>query len=246
MSGNIGLSESQPFTVVHAMERPCEQPSFEISYELTRDDLVEAAFFLSKSSSYVKRQHRTVRLVIYGIALICLLLVASELLLQGAMPNLMLSLVVPLTLVCTVTYVLASPKQQRRQIAKLVDAQKNTIALSPTTIRLSAQGVELENSYVYHRLKWLAVCQVRQSDQYILLYLTQLSAEVIPKSAFDSTEAAEAFFAFAARHCSTEAECPKCHYDLRGNTSGVCPECGTPTRQPEARTAPPTQPPVHA
>ena len=30
-------------------------------------------------------------------------------------------------------------------------------------------------------------------------------------------------------------ECPRCRYDLTGNTSGVCPECGTPIEiKPEA------------
>jgi hypothetical protein len=29
--------------------------------------------------------------------------------------------------------------------------------------------------------------------------------------------------------------CRNCNYDLTGNTSGVCPECGTPLKLPEAR-----------
>jgi hypothetical protein len=29
------------------------------------------------------------------------------------------------------------------------------------------------------------------------------------------------------RRRSTQGRCPACHYDLTGNTSGVCPECGT-------------------
>ncbi len=28
----------------------------------------------------------------------------------------------------------------------------------------------------------------------------------------------------------TEGGCPNCHYDLTGNVSGVCPECGTPIK----------------
>jgi hypothetical protein len=30
-------------------------------------------------------------------------------------------------------------------------------------------------------------------------------------------------------------ECLKCRYDLTGNESGVCPECGTPITQPDAQ-----------
>jgi hypothetical protein len=34
------------------------------------------------------------------------------------------------------------------------------------------------------------------------------------------------------RHRHKAGHCPACEYDLTGNTSGVCPECGTPTDQP--------------
>lgn len=32
-----------------------------------------------------------------------------------------------------------------------------------------------------------------------------------------------------------EMECIQCHYDLTGNTSGVCPECGSPVSPPAPR-----------
>jgi len=32
-----------------------------------------------------------------------------------------------------------------------------------------------------------------------------------------------------ARKPKPPGHCPKCSYNLRGNVSGVCPECGTPT-----------------
>jgi hypothetical protein len=35
-----------------------------------------------------------------------------------------------------------------------------------------------------------------------------------------------------ARRPRPAAGCYRCHYDLRGNTSGVCPECGTPVAPP--------------
>ena len=44
------------------------------------------------------------------------------------------------------------------------------------------------------------------------------------------------FFAFVRaryrHHRHRSGHCPTCEYDLTGNTSGVCPECGTPTDQP--------------
>lgn len=37
--------------------------------------------------------------------------------------------------------------------------------------------------------------------------------------------------------------CSGCGYDLAGNTLGVCPECGTPTRAAQAKRAPNTRRP---
>lgn len=36
------------------------------------------------------------------------------------------------------------------------------------------------------------------------------------------------------RHPDSKGRCPSCNYDLTGNTSGVCPECGTPVPQSSA------------
>ncbi len=35
------------------------------------------------------------------------------------------------------------------------------------------------------------------------------------------------------RRRPTEGHCPNCHYNMTGNQSGKCPECGTPTPKPE-------------
>jgi hypothetical protein len=214
----------------------------EVHYQLTRDDLVEASFFLYWSSSYYQKQQRSIRYSIVIIATFCLLLAIFERVTTTDHSGWPWSIILFAGLISFYFLSFTARRQQHKQIEKHVDAQQNMIALSPTTLRMDKQGIELENAYVFHRLKWVAVCQIRETPDYILLYLSQLSAEIIPKRAFDSPDAAAAFYQFAAQHCSTAAHCPRCRYDLRGNTSGVCPECGTQTRVPTARAAPPTQP----
>jgi hypothetical protein len=43
--------------------------------------------------------------------------------------------------------------------------------------------------------------------------------------------------AIRARLALQPYECPACRYNLTGNTSGVCPECGTPVQQRSEATA---------
>ena len=38
----------------------------------------------------------------------------------------------------------------------------------------------------------------------------------------------------AGKHVADTATCPTCGYNLTGNTSGICPECGQPVPQSEA------------
>jgi hypothetical protein len=219
--------------------------TYEVHYQLTRDDLIEASVFLSQNSGFIQKQHRTIRMVILVIALLCLVIAAVQALTSSGGASWPWSVMFFAFFVAAFLFMSTTRRQQRKQSEKLVDAQKNIIALSPGVVHMDDEGIEFRSAYVLHLLKWLAITRVSRSPQHILVYLTQLSAEVIPVRAFASPEAAEAFYQFAIRHCSTQAECPRCHYDLRGNTSGICPECGTPTDAPTARNAPPTQPQLH-
>lgn len=45
------------------------------------------------------------------------------------------------------------------------------------------------------------------------------------------------FLALQSRRAPVFERCPRCRYDLRGNTTGVCPECGTRSAMSEAMPA---------
>ena len=51
----------------------------------------------------------------------------------------------------------------------------------------------------------------------------------LPLSAFAMFAVIDAVIAAASRKSVSCPECVKCRYNLTGNTSGVCPECGSAT-----------------
>jgi len=82
-----------------------------------------------------------------------------------------------------------------RQMLK--DERPGRGALGRHRVVLSDYGVTETTSVNETRTAWAGVDRVEQSPDYIFLYITPASAHIIPKRAFPSPEAADAFYRIA-------------------------------------------------
>jgi hypothetical protein len=95
------------------------------------------------------------------------------------------------------------------------------------TVNLKHSGLTFDSGSWYGTLAWKEVKQVVQTPQDIYVGVNDIGDLLsIPKRTFSSQREAEQFYAFARDHLSGGWTCAKCQYDLRGNQTGRCPECG--------------------
>lgn len=78
------------------------------------------------------------------------------------------------------------------------------------------------------RTKWPAIDKVDTTKDHLFVYVGTRSAFMIPKRAFPDEAAFKTFADTAFRYHQAAAPglCRKCGYDLTGNSTGRCSECG--------------------
>ncbi|HKQ49806.1 MAG TPA: YcxB family protein [Phycisphaerae bacterium] len=106
---------------------------------------------------------------------------------------------------------------------------KNRLLFSQQRLTISREGIEFTSPYGNSNFKWGAIEKVRRAGNYIFFYCL-ISAYVVPRRAFRTELDFQHFFEAAQRlhRTASPGNCRKCGYDLYGNESGACPECGTP------------------
>lgn len=192
-----------------------------VQYELTQDDLVAMWLYIQNKSSTVSKQSR--RVFFYLAVITGFILALSAINYQsGEFPF------GPIFITIFWTLFFLLRRSRRNQLKRHAGTSGMEEALSPTTMTLSPEGVILEDDFQHTRLKWLAITHVKSEKDYLFFYINPLSAHAVPKRAFTSEQDADAFYAYARRHCPQHSHCPKCNYSLRGNPGPQCPECGAP------------------
>lgn len=114
---------------------------------------------------------------------------------------------------------------------------KKMVAQGHTRNMLGRQVVSATATQLYHSgqfgtriLKWQSIWKTEETDLHILIYDSAETAIIIPKRAFNRSEAASEFVhqveSFRKAAPPYENACPKCGYDLSVATVAGCPECG--------------------
>ena len=75
-------------------------------------------------------------------------------------------------------------------------SKANRTFLCEHTISINEQGLTEETKYGNSETYWNAISSIVKTKTHILLYVTQLSAHIIPLRAFESAEEANEFYTF--------------------------------------------------
>jgi hypothetical protein len=180
-----------------APRHPRRRPSLDIDYENTANDLYAfqwRAVFESPRGRRLRRNGYVLWLV--ALALFALVPAINA---DGfhftRIGFVFLAVTVPVMLL--LQWVLERWLIRRFLRQMLKDERPGRGALGRHRVALSDYGVTETSAVNETRTAWAGVDRVEQSPEHIFIYITPASAHVIPKRAFPTPDAAEAFYQLA-------------------------------------------------
>lgn len=119
-------------------------------------------------------------------------------------------------------------KKRQSVFHKLIAEGQNRHLYGTRRLTISREGVREESEFTSSNVAWEAIERVHVTPTYVFIYVGNLGGYSIPMSAFESDDLRRRFVtALSAFHTAfARGLCKKCGYDLVGNVSGRCPECG--------------------
>ncbi len=135
-----------------------------------------------------------------------------------------------------------SPDRARKSGAQLIRSVGAFSLRQPHTITLSPTGLRFEGDGQVADMAWRHFEEVTLGDKFLVIVKHDATAHVIPRrvAGGDSSQqeltqlckqwikddGGGAAYAVAALLFERDLPCPKCQYNLRGQTRPLCPECG--------------------
>jgi hypothetical protein len=162
-----------------------EQGAMEIEYELTLDDLVAFNKYHYKHSRAYRRQWLRGWLLPAAIILLPWLALAGSTWSAGrsAMALWPLAIGAPL-------YLALYPLLVRRQFGRLVPAflkeGDNNTLLGKHRLAIGPNGLRTVNEHHESTVRWSGVERIAQDDDYLFVYVSAMSAYIVPRCAFSS------------------------------------------------------------
>lgn len=170
--------------------------SISVSYEFTKDDLVAFNHYHSRRSPTARRQFLRALLIFPSVWLVLWLVMVyfagkeDGEFLQAAFA--LKPLIIFLPIYCIV-FPLAHRRALRKAINGMVNEGANRRLFGKRTITASEIGITESSAHGTSTTNWSAVERIVSLDEVTYVYLTALSAEVIPLRAFESASEYDAF-----------------------------------------------------
>lgn len=212
------------------MEQPTSGTVIELHYTLDCDDIVAFNLHHLSTSATVRRTRRQALVWTPFWVLVLMFLVFRDELTTGSISQI-LSVFISISFVLSL-YLFLFPKYRhwhiQRYIRRAWSEGKNKSLVGKHTLKADEEALQMSSEYITARMSWKLVERVDVLDNYILLYISAFSAEIVPRSAFSTGSTMVEFLQLVGRRAGVPVKCPKCHYNLMGTQNGRCPECGYP------------------
>ena len=119
-------------------------------------------------------------------------------------------------------------KKRQEALRKYIEDGRNRQLHGTRRLTISETGVREETPFTMSRSAWQVIEKVVALRDHIYICVGNLTVYTIPRSAFKSEDHRQKFLdTVKVFHSAvSRGNCRKCGYDLLGNTSGRCPECG--------------------
>ena len=120
-------------------------------------------------------------------------------------------------------------KKRQETLRKSIEQGRNRQLHGTRRLTISESGVVEETPFTMSRSAWQVIERVVATRDHVYIWVGNLTVYTIPKGAFSSEEHRRKFLDTVKTFHSAVArgDCVNCGYDLLGNASGRCPECGT-------------------
>lgn len=203
-----------------------QDDSISIEYTLDENDVIALQDHYQKSSPERRRFNQFFLVVValtlaLGIAEVVLLWKGEEIAIDYG---------TWVVLFCVLfVYILGKHRSAAQSVKRVLSRGQNRDLFSPQRLTMSGEGIQTSSPYQNSRISWGAVEKVFKTDEHVFMFLSAMSALIVPRTAFPTDADFDHFFTIADGHqrAASPGNCRKCGYDLHGNQSGACPECGT-------------------
>ncbi|MCG8403591.1 MAG: YcxB family protein [Phycisphaerales bacterium] len=199
-----------------------------IEYELLMEDVIALNDHCAKASQTIRKGNRANLFWIIVLVLFAILLPVIMTLMNSG-ERLLPWWIWLVLLVILWTYSFVKMRRNKNKfLENLYDEVQCDSLLGHRTVEISPVDISEISKYRRTIIQWPAVHRVASTSNHLFAYLTPASAFVVPKRAFEDESLFRHFAdtAIAYHKAVSPGLCKKCGYNLTGNVSGRCPECG--------------------
>ncbi len=192
-----------------------QQSQAQVEFTLSEDDWLALNFWHSENSPALQIGRKSWRFGIPVFWFVCALAAAGWQVSQSdyawSLSDLpfFLVLLLPIALMA-VMWIAFYPRYEHARVRKVVKMMiregMNKTILTKHRITLSAQGIECVTEFESTTTRWGAVERIATAEGHGFIYLSAISAHIIPKHAFSNEESFERFIETARRFRGEEGK----------------------------------------
>ncbi len=204
-----------------------------VEVQLTVDDLTEFQHYHLHHSPLIRKHSKRINILLAILAAFVVIYLQLAWWRGGHNDDViltvgLLNLVILAALLIRRTYY----RRAAWSLKRLLGEGQNRLTYQKHRFTIDSKDMRIEHDAGHSATQWFAVEKVVTTPTAIYIYVSAVSAHILPRRAFANDIAFDEFAAAAAafHRAAHPGRCLKCGYDLSKNTSGVCPECGAAIR----------------